>query len=94
MHGASDTYITVSLQAKDKLVAGEVIPLDTVIRAADEMSGTGDGIEHLLMHRVRGGEQGHREAAFCGRLAHGRIIQLYRQDAPFIFLRTEALWGE
>jgi hypothetical protein len=46
------------------------------------------------MHRVRRGEQGHRETAFCGRLAHSRIIQLYRQDAPFIFLRKGALWGE
>ena len=94
MHGASNAHIAVSTQAKDKLVAGEVIPLNTVIRAADEVPGTGDGIEHLLMHRVRGGEQGHRETAFCGRLAHGRIIQLYRQDAPFIFLRKGALWGE
>lgn len=94
MHRSGDADIATAAQAKDEFVTGEVVPLDAVIGSPDQMTRARDGIEHLLMHRVRGGEQGHRETAFCGWRAHGRIIQLCGQDAPFIFLRTEAIWRE
>ncbi len=94
MHRSRDTDVTAATQTKDEFVTGKMISLDAVIRSPDQMARPRDGIKHLLMHRVRGGEQGHWEKAFCRRLAHRRIIQLYRQDAPFIFLRKGALWGE
>ncbi|MCD6050621.1 MAG: hypothetical protein K0Q55_2024, partial [Verrucomicrobia bacterium] len=86
MDHTGNTDITTPLQTKDEFVAGEVVALDAMVCRANKVARPRDGIEHLLMHGIRRGEERHGKAALFGRLAHGWIIQLYRQSAPFIFI--------
>jgi hypothetical protein len=49
---AGDANKAMAGEAKDELVAGEMVAPDVVVRAAHEMPGAGHRIEHFLMDGI------------------------------------------
>ena len=83
MHAARDAGPAFAAQAEDELMSREVIALDVMLRAGEQVAGARDGVEHLLVRRIRGRVERDRETVGDGRLGHGRIIQLTGRGMPF-----------
>ena len=83
MRPSRDAGPTLAAQAEDEFMSGEVVALDVMLRAGEQMACAGHRIEHLLVRRIRGRVERDREAIGDGGLSHGRIIQPAGRGMPF-----------
>ena len=73
----------MAAKAEDQLMSREVVALDMMLRAGEQVSRARHRVEDLLVRRIRGRVERDREAIGDRRMSHGRIIQPAGRSMPF-----------